>query len=374
MRDLARASPWRYGHGVFERRLVTLVHRDGAAAVVRDWRRRIWLGDPRPGTMLEGFEPGVQGLASDVTLAGGLLPPRAVAAVVHDRAGRPHDATCANGAWLALLPEPVRGEPPVVRFLDERGELVAVPVPAGVTLETVSDATEPCPVCRATDWARVVAAPRGRYGEDSAGRPTAAVCRRCGYVEALGVLFAPLSSDPSTDRGGARTTARIAREMTAVARSARFQLYGLVGLQPTVSGYASHDADLDSVSLAFDTPAGPVTVDTSIEHGWGESKTARARQALEGLLDEPDGSWPERSETATLLWLNARHRKRAADAAAAPVQELDISINDAATAFITVAYGERFAAAGNADDVAITISGQGDPTCLAIDTLDPSTL
>jgi hypothetical protein len=136
---------------MFERRLMTVVHEGGVAAVVRDWCRRVWLGDPYPGTLLEGFEPGSQGLGPEVTLAGGLLPPGAVAAVVHDRAGRAHEATCSNRAWLALVPEPVRGERPLVRSLDMTGQLVAVPLPAGVTLEGVSDAVESWPVCPASD-------------------------------------------------------------------------------------------------------------------------------------------------------------------------------------------------------------------------------
>ena len=156
---------------MFDRRLVTLSHAGGVAAVGRDRRGRAWLGDPQPGTLLEGFRPAVQGLAGEVTLAGGILPPGAVSAVVLDRVGRPHGATCANGAWLAVLLDPVRGEEPLVRFLDPAGELVAVPLPAGVRLERVSDATEACPVCGASEWGRVVAAPRGRYGEDGAGRP-----------------------------------------------------------------------------------------------------------------------------------------------------------------------------------------------------------
>jgi hypothetical protein len=214
----------RYGSDVFDRRLVTLAYEGGVAAVGRDWRGRAWLGDPEPGTMLEGFTPGAQGLAGDVTLAGGLLPPRAVAAVVLDRAGSPHEATCANGAWLALLPDPVRGEEPLVRFLDPAGDLVAVPLPAGVRLERVSDAAEACPVCGVNDWARVVAAPRGRYGEDGGGRPTAAVCGRCGHEEALGVLFAPLSADAPDGAARAAIEARVARKMTAAARSAPFAL------------------------------------------------------------------------------------------------------------------------------------------------------
>jgi hypothetical protein len=352
---------------------VTLAHGDSVAAVGRDWRGRAWLGDPQPGTLLEGFRPGVQGLAGDVTLAGGILPPGAVAAVVLDRAGRQHEATCANGAWLAMLPDPVRGEEPLVRFLDSAGELVAVPVPAGVRLERVSDATEACPVCGASDWARVVAAPRGRYGEDGAGRPTAAVCGRCGREEALGVLCAPLTGEAPHRAARAGIEARVARELTAAARGAPFELYGVAGREPTVAGHGSHNGRLDSISLAFDTPAGQVTVETSSEDPW-ESTAALARQALEGLLHERNAAWPERSETATLLWLNRRGRLHAADAATAPASELTVAVDGVPAAFITVAHGERFAAVGRVNNRTSTIAGHGAPADLALSKLDPSEL
>jgi hypothetical protein len=198
---------------VFDRQLVTLAHAGGVAAVGRDWRGRAWLGDPQPGTLLEGFGPGVQGLAGDVTLVGGILPSGAVAARVLDRAGTPHVATCANGAWLALLPESIRGEKPLVRFLGQTGDLVTVPLPAGVRLEPVSDANEACPVCGGSEWARVIA-PRRR---DRIDGPTVAVCGRCGREEALGVLYAPLTGQVPDAAARVALERRVAREMTATA-------------------------------------------------------------------------------------------------------------------------------------------------------------
>src|SRR3954447_1206038 len=321
--------------------------------------------------MLDGFEPGVQGLAAEVTLAGGRLPAGAVAAVVSDRAGQQHEATCATGAWLALLPEPIRGETPLVRFLDAAGELVAVPLPDGVKLERVSDATDRCPVCEACDWGRVVAAPRGRYGEDGAGRPTAAVCRRCGHAEALGVLLSPLSADAPRPAAVAEIQATVAREMTAAARSARFVLYGLVGHEPTVAGHGRHGAEVDSVTLGFDTPAGRVDIETSADEPW-EPPAGRARQALEGLLYERDPDCPQGSETATLLWLNSRHRRRAADAAAAPAREVAVSVDGQPTSLTTVAHDHSFAAIARLGTLTVTMTGRGDPADLALSMLDPS--
>jgi hypothetical protein len=345
---------------------VTLEHEHGVAAVVRDRGGDVWLGDPEPGTMLKDFAPGVQGLLSDVTLAGGLLPSGAVAAVAWDRAGGRHDATCGDGAWLALLPGPVRGESPLVRFLDPADELVAVPLPAAVKVEPVPDAGEPCPVCRAAEWARVVAAPSGRYGHDGAGRPTAAVCRRCGREENLGVLFAAASDDPPAAEALAESKARVEREMAAYARTARFDLYGLAGHEPTVAGHGSHNGQLDSVTLAFATAAGDVTVETSVEDPW-MSVPAQAHDALEWLLHERDSDPPQGSETAISLWINGRQRAHAGDAWSAQLRELALSIDGRPTAFALAAHGERFAAVARPHDATITVTGHGDPTGLALE-------
>jgi hypothetical protein len=106
---------------VYGEPLVTLPHADGVAAVMRDASGRAWLVDNvagGAGTALEGYDAAVAGLAA-VTLAGGLLAPGAVQALVTDRAGREHVAACGERAWLVLLAEPVPGDPPPVRFLDE---------------------------------------------------------------------------------------------------------------------------------------------------------------------------------------------------------------------------------------------------------------
>ena len=181
-------------------------------------------------------------------------PDGAVRAVVRDRAEREHDATCGAEAWLALLPEPIRGESPVVRLLDAAGEVVATPLPAGVELAPVEDADEPCPVCGAADWGRVVAAPEGRYGSDGAGRPTAAVCRRCGHEESLGVMYGPGAGGAVTDPDLiAELEERRARHLAAPAPSTRFPLLGLAGRRPSVVDRSQHGDELVSVTLAFDT-------------------------------------------------------------------------------------------------------------------------
>ena len=339
---------------------------------MRDASGRAWLVENvagGAGTALEGYDAAVAGLAAAVTLAGGLLAPGAVQALVSDRAGREHVAACGKRAWLVLLPQPVRGDPPPVRFLDAAGELVAVPLADDVRLEPVHDAREPCPVCRAVNWGRVIAAPAGRYGSDGAGRPTAAVCRRCGHTEHLGVLFAAATDDAQLDDETVTAIeAQTAREFAAAARTAAFALYGLRHHEPVVRGYGRHRGTVDSVTLAFTTLAGRVTVTTDASAQF-EPPAWVARHALEHLLHERDGAWPTGSDTAVALWLRGRERALAATAAEATDCEAILLIDDAPTRFVCVADGEQFAAVARIARATVTITGPGAPNDLALETV-----
>ena len=350
--------------------LVRLAHAGGVAAVVRRPDGGVWLVDDLDRGMATGVDhrAAVCGIGPALTLAGGRAPAGAVRAIVRDRAGREHDAVMGEGAWLALLEQPILGESPVVRFLDGAGDVVAVGVPAGVALAPVGDAEDPCPVCRAVAWDRVVAAPEGLYGSDGAGRPTAAVCRRCGHEESLGAMYAVASSDPEPDPAAvAALQARIERDSAATASRARFARYGLAGHAHAVRGYGTCGDEVDSVTLAFATVGGPVWVETSAEEVW-EPPAWIARGALEGLLHERDeGAWPERSDTALALALNARERVHAADAAAAPARELQLPVAGTPTGFATVVHGDRFAAAARIGDLTVTITGRGAPDGLVLE-------
>jgi hypothetical protein len=352
------------------RTLVSVEHGRTVVAVVRDGRGDLSLDDDRyGGTRVAGHRPAVQGLEADVTVTGGRLPEGAVRAIVQDRAGRAHDAVVGEQAWLAVLPEPVRGESPVVRFLDAAGELVAVPLPAGVELAPVEDAREPCPACRAADWGRVVVAPPGRSGSDGAGRPTAAVCRRCGHEESLGVLSGPSIAGIEVDADEiAQARGQFARDFADVARSVPFALYGLARHRGTAVGHGGQDGRVDTVTLAFTTASGEVRVETSTAEPF-EPAGWVARHALEGLLHEDDARWPDASETAVSLWLNARSRAHAAAATAAPVRELSLRVAGTWEPFATVAHDDRFAAVARLPEATVTITGAGDPAQLELQTV-----
>lgn len=359
------------------RALVTLPHGHGVAGVVRSSRRAALTHDAtssRGGTELAGYRPAVQGLEGEVTLTGGLLPPRAVRAVVLDRAGAAHEATCASGAWLALLDQPATGEAPIVRFLDLADDVVAVPLEAGVRVEAVSDAIDPCPACGALEWRKVMAAPPHRHGTDGAGRPTAARCGRCGHEEQLGVLYAaaaPASwpADEDVDDTGAEIAQRQAetrRAWIAGARSTPFRFYGLVDGSPVVAGLGHSNGAATSITLRYETAAGSVSIRTDAA-AWLESPTWLARGALEGAaLDDP---WPDLSETAVLLWLNARAREREAEVHRAEVSGIVIAVDDEPITFMTASLHDTFAAAAGLRDATILVSGHGATDGLALRTV-----
>jgi hypothetical protein len=309
-------------------------------------------------------------LTDDLALTGGLLPDQAVRAIAVDRGGREHEAVRGEHAWLALVPEPPRGQPPMVRFLDAAGELVAAPLPDDAALESVPDADEPCPVCRAADWALIAASRRAADGGGRDGRETA-VCRRCGHREGLPVLLGPPAAVASAPDARAEFDSRMARPPAADLRSLSFDVYGLPGLTPTVVGVGGKREKADRVTLAFVTADGRVTVRTDSRQPRG-STAQLARQALDELLRERDSArpdWPHRSKTAYGLWLNGRARARATAAAVASVGEIALGVDGTPTQCLIATDGERFAAVTRLRVVTVTIAGHGSPAGLELETV-----
>lgn len=350
----------------------------GGAAVVRDPAGDLWLDAGDGGSDLRDHRPGVAWVAAAETLAGGRLPDGAVRVRVRDRAGREHEAEVGDGAWLVLLPQPFRGGSPPVLHLDAAGAIVPVPVPAGVAVEPVADATVPCPACGEVAWDRVVSAPPMRYGSDGGGRPTAALCRRCGHEESLGSLYAPRSEDdaagadaraPGAAAAGAAeadTLATVAREQAAAVRAARFAPYVLAGLDATPGGWGRSGDVVDSLAFAFATPAGEVLVSTDTQPAF-EPPESLARSALAGLLHERDGAWPAgTSQPALELWLAVRSRTHETDAATAPARAVRLPVDGTPVAFACVARDGRFAAVAEVGTLTVTLAGRGAPDGLEL--------
>jgi hypothetical protein len=79
----------------------------------------------------------------DWCVVGGLLPPGAVSAEVVDDRGERVAATVGQGAYAALLNEPLDGHEPIVCCRDADGELVRRPWAQEYPSVRVADAQEP---------------------------------------------------------------------------------------------------------------------------------------------------------------------------------------------------------------------------------------
>jgi hypothetical protein len=92
--------------------LVSVRTMDGLAGVLRDEHGALWLSwrTDSPGAPgLDGYRPHHLGLPDDRTLIGGRLPLGAVGAEAVDDAGRRITAAAGEGAWIAVLDQPIQG-------------------------------------------------------------------------------------------------------------------------------------------------------------------------------------------------------------------------------------------------------------------------
>jgi hypothetical protein len=98
---------------------------DGEAGIhrARGGHLLITYGAPHGGTVVE--RP-IHELHGDPAAVGGVLPEGAVAVEVTDLFGVVHRAKTAEGLWLCALPHRARGGTPPIRFLDRRGDEIAI--------------------------------------------------------------------------------------------------------------------------------------------------------------------------------------------------------------------------------------------------------
>jgi hypothetical protein len=366
-----------FTHRARGRALVTLRHTGGIAAVVgerrglarlrRGRRQRAWLTahlGADLGIELEGCQAGVEILAQESALAGGLLPEAAVRATVIDRSGREHEAVASHYAWLVMLSDFTPGKPPLVRYLDQGGTIVPAPLPVGVNLEPVPDADERCPCCGVADWGVVASQGGGDH------RHTTAICRRCRHQEQLPALLQP-PVRPSAFEG--RPRVRGARHSLPDLGSLPVGPYGLARHPATLEAAGGPGQDPDRVTLSFVTENGRATVETDTRASEA-SPDRLARQVLDDLLRErddlPDG-WEQRSDVSYGLWLNGRARARGAGVAAVSVGELEVQIDGVPVVFATATRDDRFAAVARLGETTVKIAGRGNPRAAALETVAP---
>lgn len=328
--------------------LVQVEHADGTAAVVRD-EGMLWLTGilGRGGTGLEHGRPVVEGLPDDRTVQGGELPPGAVAVEVVDDAGVRHAAAVGNGAWIVVVDQPVRGEDPLVRFVDAAGRTVAPSLPAEWPRAPVEDASEPCPACGATGWDVVQPLDESRGSRSTADggwEPTPiVVCRACGHEESVGVFTYVEDGDQVGDEPAWEPEEP---------PPAGFPVYAVRGRPARIGGWG------DDSRMVMQ---GPLAVETEREDDEDESEVARARRALWAMLFDESSDWPARSEPGIAIWMSTQVRANRRAAARAAVEEHPIEIDGRPQPFQVARAGSRWAAVRRHGDLLVTVTGRDVP-------------
>lgn len=189
--------------------LVSVRTNDGVAGVFRDEDGAMWLSwriDRLGGPRLDGYRPDHVGLPDNRTLMGGRLPQGAVGAEAVDDAGQRITAVAAEGAWIAVLDQPIQGPRAPAWCWDASGTPIAPELPAHWPRTRVPDANEPCPACGRTVWDEVTPTDDSRGmrsipGADPPRRPPMddhyagmeptpfVVCCACGHEESIGGLM-----------------------------------------------------------------------------------------------------------------------------------------------------------------------------------------
>lgn len=361
--------------------LVSLNHGGVTVGVVRDRDNHLWLSSSLErvaGTGLSDYRPRQQGLDGDRTLIGGRLAPGAVSAVVIDDAGRPHPAAAANGAWVAVLEQPL--SPPIspVCCRDVNGGPVAPPLPESWTRSAVSDAHEPCPACGDIAWneVRPTDESRGARGTPDGGwEPTPfVVCRRCGHEETIGSM---IRIEDQHDQDPAEVERRVQAARQETQRQNReqlmtvdFPIYAAEGWAATLAGLGGSSRGLDrgmdrveQVTIAqagpADKPGPALQITTSLNNRRPGTEYALARRELERWLHaEPSALPTERSDAGLTVAWRTQDRRRRQMAAGANRTERPLAIDGRSQTFTLVTARRRWVAVrrGTAETITVAAS------------------
>jgi hypothetical protein len=361
--------------------LVSVGHAEGTAGVWRDNGGDRWLSarlEGRGGTLLdEGGHSSIEGLGLDLTVQGGVLPPGAASAQVIDDAGHRHEATAASGVWVVVL-EQRSHRPSPVHYLDDAGESVRPPLPAGWRVEPVSDARESCPVCSCLRWEKVTptdAGARGAVELPGGGMEPSPVlvCAVCGHEEQMPTFIGLSTGGEDWEDVEGDVEPLLGRAGAAAAVSGvDFPVYSVAGWEPKLTGIGSVGAVVTDIDIAHGMPESErwLTVSTVRERAM-DSGAAIAREALQLTLRTRDEPWPDDlSEAALTLWLRSRERELRQAAAAAPTERVALTVEGSPVEFELVRSGEDWAAAARLadDELGVTISARGvDPSGIALE-------
>jgi hypothetical protein len=367
---------------------------DGEIVLTHD----VTLSSGQPLQPWDRYQPIRIRLSGERMLFGGLLPPGAVSVEAVDATGVRRAAAVRDGTYAVIFEDGEHGEP-ALGYRDRAGAFVHRPMPAEYPHVPVTDAEEPCPVCGAIAYDEYFPTEEWRAGRGTKGTDTfvpspLVVCRVCGHQEAGGVIMRFEQPDSAGEDEAAREArmARIRAEQ-AVQRwyankmtllGVTFPIYAAEGWPARINGQGSSGDDLIHLSIAHaetlpdsmfvERPR--IEVTTSIDP-YQPGELAIARNVFASGLEAEAHRQPSDglSDAALTLWFRAARRRRVAGSHDAPVSEIEITIDGAREAFVTVGTpNAHWVAVRRHHDVTITIAAREiDPASLIIEPIaDPA--
>lgn len=374
--------------------LVSVQTNDGHAGVLRDQDGAIWLSwriDSLGGPRLDDYRPDHLGLPDDRTLIGGRLPPGAVGAEAVDDAGRRITAVAGEGAWIAVLDQPIHGPRAPAWCWDASGAPVAPELPADWPRTRIADANEPCPACGRTVWDEVTPTDDSRGmrsipGTNPPRRPPTddhyagmeptpfVVCCACGHEESIGRMmrFSSTSDEDAAEnkRRLQEAQRRLRDGQRETLATVQFPIFADQGWPATMSGSGTSDDVVNSVTVQHgtraDQPGPTLRIETAQNDRHHDSEYAQARAELDHWLHSKGSDLPtDRSDAGLIIAWRQHDRDRRRLAATATRGEVQLRVNGAPEPFCYLRSDTYWVAVHQRTSQTLTIAAQHvDPASL----------
>jgi hypothetical protein len=310
-----------------------------------------------------------------------------VGAEAVDDAGRRITAVPGDGAWIAVLDQPVQG-PRAAWCWDAP---VAPELPADWPRTRVADANEPCPACGRTVWDEVTRTDdsrgmrripgtnpprRPRTDDHYAGmEPTPfVVCCACGHEESIGAMtrFSSSSDDDAAEnkRRFREAQQRMRDDQRPTLATVQFPIFTDRGWPASMSSSGASDDVVDSVSVQHgtraDQPGPTLRIETAQNARHRDSEYAQARAELDHWLHSKGSDLPtDRSDAGLIVAWRHRDRERRQRAATATRGEVQLRVEGERESFCYLRSDDSWVAVHQRTSLTLTIAAQHvDPTSL----------
>jgi hypothetical protein len=367
--------------------LVSVQTKDGLAGVLRDEDGAMWLSwrtDSLGGPRLDGYRPHHLSLPDDRTLIGGRLPPGAVGAEAVDDAGRRITAVAGEGAWIAVLDQPIQGPIAPAWCWDASRTPIAPELPADWPRTRVADANEPCPACGRTVWDEVTPTDVSRGmrsipGTNPPSRPPTddhyagmeptpfVVCCACGHEESIGAMIRFSSTSDEDDaqkkRRAREAQQRIRDDQRQTLATVHFQIFTDQGWPASMSGSGTSDGIVDSVTVQHgtraDQPGPTLRIETAQNDRHHDSEYAQARAELDHWLHSKRSDLPnDRSDAGLIVAWRQHDRERRRLAATSTRGEVQLRVDGELEPFCHLRVDDYWVAVHQRTSQTLTIAAQ----------------